>query len=145
LRRAVEPAQQDRGAAGPRGLTRPGRGTGRGAPPLLRRRVRAGGRFRRTLWRTPFHTSWGRRARRPHEVGTVCTVGAVCTRRGEMRTEFDGGKTRNHVTKAPTRLWGGRFEGGPSDALARLSVSVQFDWRLAPYDLMGSRAHARVL
>jgi argininosuccinate lyase len=49
------------------------------------------------------------------------------------------------VTKAPTRLWGGRFEGGPSDALARLSVSVQFDWRLAPYDLLGSRAHARVL
>ncbi len=49
------------------------------------------------------------------------------------------------MTKAPTRLWGGRFEGGPSDALARLSVSVQFDWRLAPYDLMGSRAHARVL
>src|SRR3954470_11656073 len=44
-----------------------------------------------------------------------------------------------------TSLWGGRFEGGPSDALARLSVSVQFDWRLAPYDLMGSRAHARVL
>jgi argininosuccinate lyase len=49
------------------------------------------------------------------------------------------------VTKAPTRLWGGRFEGGPSDALARLSVSVQFDWRLAPYDILGSRAHARVL
>lgn len=43
------------------------------------------------------------------------------------------------------RLWGGRFEGGPSDALARLSVSVAFDWRLAPYDLAGSRAHARVL
>jgi argininosuccinate lyase len=52
---------------------------------------------------------------------------------------------RSGVTKAPTRLWGGRFEGGPSDALARLSVSVQFDWRLAPYDLLGSRAHARVL
>ena len=49
------------------------------------------------------------------------------------------------MTKAPTRLWGGRFEGGPADALARLSVSVQFDWRLAPYDLLGSRAHARVL
>ncbi|SDR26582.1 argininosuccinate lyase [Thermostaphylospora chromogena] len=43
------------------------------------------------------------------------------------------------------RLWGGRFEGGPADALTRLSVSVQFDWRLAPYDLMASRAHARVL
>jgi argininosuccinate lyase len=44
-----------------------------------------------------------------------------------------------------TSLWGGRFEGGPAEALARLSVSVQFDWRLAPYDLLGSRAHARVL
>jgi argininosuccinate lyase len=43
------------------------------------------------------------------------------------------------------RLWGGRFAGGPSEALARLSVSVHFDWRLAPYDLAGSRAHARVL
>jgi len=43
------------------------------------------------------------------------------------------------------RLWGGRFQGGPAEALARLSVSVQFDWRLAPYDLAASRAHARVL
>ncbi|GAA0382195.1 argininosuccinate lyase [Acrocarpospora corrugata] len=45
----------------------------------------------------------------------------------------------------PMRLWGGRFEGGPADALTRLSVSVHFDWRLVPYDLLASRAHARVL
>ena len=44
-----------------------------------------------------------------------------------------------------TSLWGGRFSGGPAEALARLSVSVHFDWRLAPYDLAASRAHARVL
>jgi argininosuccinate lyase len=44
-----------------------------------------------------------------------------------------------------TRLWGGRFASRPSDALTALSVSVHFDWRLAPYDLAGSRAHARVL
>jgi argininosuccinate lyase len=43
------------------------------------------------------------------------------------------------------RLWGGRFEGGPADALAQLSVSIHFDWRLAPYDLLASAAHARVL
>jgi argininosuccinate lyase len=43
------------------------------------------------------------------------------------------------------RLWGGRFTGGPAEALARLSASVHFDWRLARYDLAGSRAHARVL
>ncbi|WP_305786607.1 argininosuccinate lyase [Symbioplanes lichenis] len=48
-------------------------------------------------------------------------------------------------TEGPTRLWGGRFAGGPADALARLSVSVHFDWRLAPYDIAASRAHARVL
>jgi len=45
----------------------------------------------------------------------------------------------------PAGLWGGRFAGGPSDALAALSKSTHFDWRLAPYDLAGSRAHARVL
>lgn len=42
-------------------------------------------------------------------------------------------------------LWGGRFAGGPSDALAALSKSTHFDWRLAPYDIAGSRAHVRVL
>ena len=46
---------------------------------------------------------------------------------------------------APVRLWGGRFATGPSEALAALSLSVHFDWRLAPYDLAASRAHARVL
>ena len=45
----------------------------------------------------------------------------------------------------PLRLWGGRFEGGPAAALAALSVSVHFDWRLAHYDLLSSRAHAGVL
>ena len=43
------------------------------------------------------------------------------------------------------RLWGGRFEGGPAEAMFALSVSTQFDWRLARHDLAGSRAHARAL
>ncbi len=43
------------------------------------------------------------------------------------------------------RLWGGRFADGPSAALEALSASVHFDWRLAPYDIAGSRAHARAL
>ncbi|EPQ76252.1 argininosuccinate lyase [Mycobacterium marinum] len=42
-------------------------------------------------------------------------------------------------------LWGGRFAGGPSDALAALSKSTHFDWALAPYDVTASRAHAVVL
>jgi argininosuccinate lyase len=46
---------------------------------------------------------------------------------------------------ASVSLWGGRFTGGPADALAALSKSTHFDWRLAPHDIAGSRAHARVL
>jgi argininosuccinate lyase len=45
----------------------------------------------------------------------------------------------------PTALWGGRFASGPAEAMAALSLSTHFDWRLAPYDIAGSRAHARVL
>ncbi|MEO3938683.1 argininosuccinate lyase [Dermatophilaceae bacterium Soc4.6] len=46
---------------------------------------------------------------------------------------------------AGASLWGGRFSGGPAQALAALSKSTHFDWRLARHDLAGSRAHARVL
>ena len=42
-------------------------------------------------------------------------------------------------------LWGSRFEGGPSDALVALSRSVHFDWRLAKYDIAGTRAHIKAL
>ena len=38
-------------------------------------------------------------------------------------------------------LWGGRFSQGSAAAAAALSRSVQFDWRLAPYDLRSSLAH----
>ncbi len=43
------------------------------------------------------------------------------------------------------RLWGGRFGGGPSEAMFALSKSTHFDWRLALHDVAGSRAHARAL
>ncbi|MEJ6548582.1 argininosuccinate lyase [Corynebacterium sp. USCH3] len=42
-------------------------------------------------------------------------------------------------------LWGGRFAGGPTEAMAALSKSTHFDWVLAPYDVLASKAHARVL
>jgi argininosuccinate lyase len=42
-------------------------------------------------------------------------------------------------------LWGGRFSSGPAPELVRLSKSTHFDWRLALYDIAGSRAHARAL
>ena len=48
-------------------------------------------------------------------------------------------------TTAAAPLWGGRFASGPSPEMAALSLSTHFDWVLAPYDIAGSRAHARVL
>ena len=48
-------------------------------------------------------------------------------------------------TTPSAALWGGRFAGGPSEALQALSQSTHFDWRLAQHDIAGSIAHARVL
>lgn len=42
-------------------------------------------------------------------------------------------------------LWGGRFSSATSDAMSALSRSVHFDWRLAPYDIVSSKAHCRNL
>ncbi len=42
-------------------------------------------------------------------------------------------------------LWHGRFAEGPDDALMALSVSLDFDRRLATEDIEGSRAHVTML
>jgi argininosuccinate lyase len=42
-------------------------------------------------------------------------------------------------------LWGGRFSASPAGAFERLNASIPFDVRLAPYDIRGSIAHARML
>jgi argininosuccinate lyase len=42
-------------------------------------------------------------------------------------------------------LWGGRFGGSPAGAFERINASIPFDVRLAPYDIRGSIAHAKML
>ena len=42
-------------------------------------------------------------------------------------------------------LWGGRFGASPAEAFERMNASIPFDIRLAPYDIRGSIAHARML
>lgn len=42
-------------------------------------------------------------------------------------------------------LWKGRFGQGPSEALAKLSISLPFDARLWAQDIAATRAHARAL
>lgn len=46
-----------------------------------------------------------------------------------MTTEPYDHSQNNAQADRPMALWGGRFSGGPSEALAALSVSTQFDWR----------------
>lgn len=43
------------------------------------------------------------------------------------------------------KLWGGRFEGGPSEVFERFSGSLDFDKRLLDADCRGSQAFARAL
>ncbi|MDQ1433022.1 MAG: argininosuccinate lyase, partial [Actinomycetota bacterium] len=42
-------------------------------------------------------------------------------------------------------LWHGRFADGPADELLAFTESLSFDQRLAPDDLVGSRAHVAML
>ncbi|MBI4890292.1 MAG: argininosuccinate lyase [Acidobacteria bacterium] len=43
------------------------------------------------------------------------------------------------------KLWGGRFESGPSEVFQRFSWSLHFDRRLFAADILGSQAYARAL
>ena len=43
------------------------------------------------------------------------------------------------------KLWGGRFETGPSEIFERFSGSLAFDRRLIGADIRGSQAFARAL
>jgi len=45
----------------------------------------------------------------------------------------------------PGALWGSRFASSAADSVAALSKSTHFDWRLAPYDIAGSKAHVKAL
>ncbi len=44
-----------------------------------------------------------------------------------------------------SKLWGGRFEGQTDALVEQLGESVSYDARLAPWDIRGSIAHARML
>jgi argininosuccinate lyase len=49
------------------------------------------------------------------------------------------------MSEPTDRLWGARFKSGPSEAMANLSRSPKAYFRLTPYDVAGSKAHANEL
>ncbi|MEL6278025.1 MAG: argininosuccinate lyase [Pseudomonadota bacterium] len=42
-------------------------------------------------------------------------------------------------------MWGGRFAASPDQILEKINASIDFDQRLAHQDIVGSKAHARML
>jgi argininosuccinate lyase len=50
-----------------------------------------------------------------------------------------------HMSDATERLWGARFSSGPAEAMANLSRSPSVYFRMTPYDVAGSKAHAHEL
>jgi argininosuccinate lyase len=65
-----------------------------------------------------------------------------------MAKAYQSAKT-TPASKAPDpakhATWGGRFAAGPAALMLQFSESVSFDKRLAPFDIAGSQAHARML
>ena len=43
------------------------------------------------------------------------------------------------------KMWGGRFSTSPAEIMEEINASIGFDKRLAPQDIRGSKAHARML
>ncbi len=42
-------------------------------------------------------------------------------------------------------MWGGRFAGGPAEAMEKINASIDFDRRLYAQDIAASKAHCRLL
>ena len=43
------------------------------------------------------------------------------------------------------KMWGGRFASGPDAIMEEINASIGFDFRLAPQDIAGSKAHVAML
>jgi argininosuccinate lyase len=48
-------------------------------------------------------------------------------------------------TDSANKMWGGRFQMSPAEIMEEINASVGFDKRMAPQDIQGSKAHARML
>ncbi len=54
-------------------------------------------------------------------------------------------KTKAKTSAKKTKPWGGRFTEATNELVEKFTASVPYDWRLYPYDIAGSIAHATML
>ena len=73
----------------------------------------------------------------------------MCTETIIYRTHCERGRPRMQSPLPPAgradKKWSGRFDEPVAELVKRYTSSVAFDKRLAPYDIEGSLAHARML
>jgi argininosuccinate lyase/argininosuccinate synthase len=99
------------------------------------------------LWSLPIRT-WAARRQSPAAAGDG-RVKVEPSARSDVETSVGrvaalrGGEDPAPQTAEP--LWGGRFEAAPSEQTMAFTRSLQFDVRLAPYDIEATQAHARGL
>jgi len=48
-------------------------------------------------------------------------------------------------SKNSNTMWGGRFAGGPAEIMEQINASIDFDKELYAQDIMGSKAHCKML
>ncbi|MCI5141739.1 MAG: argininosuccinate lyase, partial [Candidatus Electrothrix sp. ATG1] len=54
--------------------------------------------------------------------------------------------TKSNNQEQPSgKLWGGRFAEQTAASVEAFTESISYDWRLYRHDIMGSKAHARML
>jgi len=61
------------------------------------------------------------------------------------REAGSGGGEARSAPPPHVKPWGGRFQDEQAPLFERINASLPFDYKLAPYDLAGSRAHVRML
>jgi argininosuccinate lyase len=55
------------------------------------------------------------------------------------------GKDKKKKPDGANPMWGGQFDAGPADIMARINASIDFDSKLYAEDIKGSIAHCRML
>ena len=58
------------------------------------------------------------------------------------KTKKKRSRTKKQTSRKP---WGGRFTEATNALVEEYTASIQYDWRLFPYDIAGSVAHAAML
>src|SRR5512146_3435143 len=61
----------------------------------------------------------------------------------KSRTSTKARQTKK--TEKTTKPWGGRFTEATDRLVEEYTASIPYDWRLYPYDIAGSIAHATML